>query len=100
MTTLTNQQMLNNVMTILSKMEISEEDDFKKEMNKVINKAKKGKTTVRKAKEPTEDRKLTLYQQFVRDKMPEMKLHYDHPNDMMKAIGELWKEQKKSSGSE
>jgi hypothetical protein len=32
--------------------------------------------------------------------MPEMKLHYDHPNDRLKAIGKLWKEQKKSSGSE
>jgi ribosome-binding factor A len=100
MTTLTNEQMLKNVMTILSKMDIKEKDDFKKEMNKVIKNAMKDKTTVKKTKELKEDRKLSGYQQFVKDKMPEMKLHYDHPNDRLKAIGKLWKEQKKSSGSE
>ena len=93
MTTLTNEQMLNNVMTIIRKMDISEEDDFKKEMNKVINKAMKDKTTVKKTKEPKE---LTLYQQFVKDKMPEVKDQYE-PKERMKAIAELWKEHKESS---
>ena len=93
MTTLTNEQMLNNVMTIIKKMDISEEDDFKKEMNKVINKAMKDKTTVKKTKEPKE---LTLYQQFVKDKMPEVKDQYE-PKERMKAIAELWKEHKESS---
>ena len=96
MTTLTNEQMLNNVMTIIKKMDINEDDDFKKEMNKVINKAMKDKTTVKKTKEPKE---LTPYQQFVKDKMPEVKEKYD-PKERMKAIAELWKEQKESSGSE
>ena len=93
MTTLTNEQMLNNVMTIIKKMDISEEDDFKKEMNKVINKAMKDKTTVKKTKEPKE---LTLYQQFVKDKMPEVKDQYE-PKERMKAIAELWKEHKEST---
>ena len=48
MTTLTNEQMLKNVITIIKKMDITEEDDFDTEMNKVINKAKKSKTTVKK----------------------------------------------------
>ena len=99
MTTLTNEQMLNNVMIIIKKMDISEEDDFKKEMNKVINKAMKDKTTVKKTKEPKEPKALTLYQQFVKDKMPEVKEKFDS-KDRMKAIAELWQEQKKSSGSE
>ena len=73
MTTLTNEQMFKNVITILKKMNITDEDDFDTEMNKVINKAKNGKTTVRKTKDP---------------------------KDRMKAIAELWQEQKKSSGSE
>ena len=93
MTTLTNEQMLNNVMTIIRKMDISEEDDFKKEMNKVINKAMKDKTIVKKTKEP---KVLTPYQQFVKDKMPEVKDHYE-PKERMKAIAELWKEHKESS---
>ena len=93
MTTLTNEQMLNNVMTIIKKMDISEEDDFKKEMNKVINKAMKDKTIVKKTKEP---KVLTPYQQFVKDKMPEVKDHYE-PKERMKAIAELWKEHKESS---
>ena len=97
MTTLTNEQMLNNVMTIIKKMDISEEDDFKKEMHKVINKAMKDKTTVKKTKEPKEDKELTPYQQFVKDKMPEVKTL--NPKDRMKAIAELWKEHKESSGS-
>jgi len=96
MTTLTNKQMLNNVMTIIKKMDISEEDDFKKEMNKVINKAMKDKTTVKKTKEPKEAKELTPYQQFVKDKMPEVKDQYE-PKERMKAIAELWKEHKESS---
>ena len=98
MTTLTNEQMLNNVMTIIKKMDINEDDDFKKEMHKVINKAMKDKTTVKKTKEPKEDKELTPYQQFVKDKMPEVKTL--NPKDRMKAIAELWKEHKESSGSE
>ena len=102
MTTLTNEQMLKNVITIVKKMNITEEDDFDTEMNKVINKAKNGKTTVRRTKVSKEDKEpkaLTLYQQFVKDKMPEVKEKFD-PKDRMKAIAELWQEQKKSSGSE
>jgi len=99
MTTLTNEQMLKNVITIIKKMDITEEADFDTEMNKVINKAKNGKTTVKKTKEDKEPKALTLYQQFVKDKMPEVKEKFD-PKDRMKAIAELWQEQKKSSGSE
>ena len=102
MTTLTNEQMLKNVITIIKKMDITDEADFDTEMNKVINKAKNGKTTIRKTKVSKEDKEpkaLTLYQQFVKDKMPEVKEKFDS-KDRMKAIAELWQEQKKSSGSE
>ena len=102
MTTLTNEQMLKNVITIMKKMDITDEADFDAEMNKVINKAKNGKTTVRRTKVSKEDKEpkaLTLYQQFVKDKMPEVKEKFDS-KDRMKAIAELWQEQKKSSGSE
>ena len=102
MTTLTNEQMFKNVITIMKKMDITDEADFDAEMNKVINKAKNGKTTVRRTKVSKEDKEpkaLTLYQQFVKDKMPEVKEKFDS-KDRMKAIAELWQEQKKSSGSE
>ena len=99
MTTLTNEQMFKKVITIIKKMDITEEDDFDTEMNKVINKVKKSKTTVKKNKEDKEPKAQTLYQQFVKDKMPEVKEKFD-PKDRMKAIAELWQEQKKSSGSE
>ena len=102
MTTLTNEQMFKKVITIIKKMDITEEDDFDTEMNKVINKAKKGKTTVKKTKVTKDDKEvkiLTAYQQFVKDKMPEVKEKFDSKN-RMKAIAELWQEQKKSSGSE
>ena len=95
MTTLTNEQMFKKVITIIKKLEISENDDFDTEMNKVIEKAKKGKPS-KKTKEDKENKVLTPYQQFVKDKMPEVKEKYD-PKDRMKAIAELWKEQKESS---
>ena len=99
MTTLTNEQMFKKVITIIKKMDITEEDDFDTEMNKVINKVKKSKTTVKKTKEDKEPKALTLYQQFVKDKMPEVKEKFD-PKERMKVIGTMWQEQKKSSGSE
>ena len=102
MTTLTNEQMFKNVIIILKKMNITDEDDFDTEMNKVINKAKNGKTTVRRTKDPKEnkgEKKLTLYQQFVKDKMPEVKEKFNS-KERMKVIAEMWQEQKKSLGSE
>ena len=84
MTTLTNEQMFKKVITIIKKMDITEEDDFDTEMNKVINKAKKSKTTVKKTKEDKEPKALTLYQQFVKDKMPEVKEKFES-KDRMKA---------------
>ena len=101
MTTLTNEQMFKKVITIIKKMDISEDDDFDTEMHKVIEKAKKGKpskkTKADKAdKVDKEDKVLTAYQQFVKDKMPEVKEKHN-PKDRMKAIAELWKEQKESS---
>ena len=100
MTTLTNEQMFKKVITIIKKMDITDEADFDTEMNKVINKAKNGKTTVKKTKEDKEPKALTLYQQFVKDKMPEVKVQYEDNKERMKVIGTMWQEQKKSSGSE
>ena len=100
MTTLTNEQMFKKVITIIKKMDITDEADFDTEMNKVINKAKNGKTTVKKTKEDKEPKTLTLYQQFVKDKMPEVKVQYEDNKERMKVIGTMWQEQKKSSGSE
>ena len=92
--------MFKKVITIIKKMDIVEEDDFDTEMNKVINKVKKSKTTVKKNKEDKEPKALTLYQQFVKDKMPEVKVQYEDNKERMKVIGTMWQEQKKSSGSE
>ena len=92
--------MFKKVITIIKKMDITEEDDFDTEMNKVINKVKKSKTTVKKNKENKEPKALTLYQQFVKDKMPEVKVQYEDNKERMKVIGTMWQEQKKSSGSE
>ena len=96
MTTLTNEQMFKKVITIIKKMDISEDDDFNTEMLKIIEKVKKSKTT-KKTKEVKEVKVLTAYQQFVKDKMPEVKKKYNDNKDRMKAIAKLWKEQKDSS---
>lgn len=102
MATLTNKQMFKNVITIIKKMDITDEDDFDTEMNKVIEQAKKGKNTVKsnskESKKSKKPKAPTPYQQFVKDKYPEVKDKYES-KDRMKAIAEMWQEQKKTSGS-
>jgi len=100
MTTLTNKQMFNNVMTILNKMEITEEDDFKKEMNKAIKNAMNDKTTgkssSKESKKSKEPKAPTPYNLFVKEKYPEVKDQYE-PKERMKAIAILWKKHQESS---
>ena len=99
MATLTNEQMFKNVITIIKKMNIKKEDDFDTEMNKVIEKAKKGTTTGKSNSTKSKSPKApSAYQQFVKDKMSEVKEKFDS-KDRMKAIAEMWQEQKKSLGS-
>jgi hypothetical protein len=50
-------------------------------------------------KEDKEVKILTTYQQFVKNKMPEVKEKFNSKY-RMKVIAEMWQEQKKSSGSE
>ena len=101
MAALTNEQMFKNVITIIKKMDINKEDDFDTEMNKVIEKAKKGTTTGKSnSKESKKSKKApTPYNLFVKEKYPEVKDQYE-PKERMKVIGTMWQEQKKSSGSE
>jgi hypothetical protein len=82
----TNTQMLDNLITILNKMEITDEDDFKKTMNNAVKNAMNNKTKSTKIKTDKEPKELTAYQLFVKEKMPEVK--------DMKKIGEMWKAQK------
>ena len=97
MTSLTNEQMFKNVITIIKKMDISEDDDFDTEMNKVNEQAKKG-TTVRKSnsKESKKSKAPTPYNLFVKEKYPEVKDQYE-PKERMKAIAILWKKHQESS---
>ena len=98
MTTITNEQMFKKVITIIKKMDITEEDDFDTEMNKVIEKAKKGKTTTGKSNSTkSKSPKLaTPYNLFVKEKYPEVKDQYE-PKERMKAIAILWKKHQESS---
>ena len=82
----TNTQMLDNLITILNKMEITDEDDFKKTMNNAVKNAMNNKTKSTKIKTDKEPKKPTAYQLFVKEKKPEVK--------GMKKIGEMWKAQK------
>lgn len=100
MTSLTNEQIFKNVITIIKKMDISEEDDFDTEMNKIIEKAKKGtttgKTSSKKSKKSKELKAPTPYNLFVKEKYPEVKDQYE-PKERMKAIAILWKKHQESS---
>lgn len=100
MTALTNEQMFKNVITIIKKMDIKNEDDFDTEMNKIIEKAKKGTTTGKSnSKESKKSKKVkapTPYNLFVKEKYPEVKDQYE-PKERMKAIAILWKKHQESS---
>ena len=96
MTTITNAQMLDNLTTILNKMEIKDDDDFKKTVNNAIKNAMNNKTKTTKIKATKEPKELTAYQLFVKEKMPEVKDKFP-PKERMGAISQLWKEKKEES---
>ena len=93
MTTLTNAQMLENMITILNKMKITDEDDFKKTMNNAIKNAMNDKKKSTKIKTDKESKPPTAYQLFVKEKMAEIKDTVP-AKERMKKIGEMWKAQK------
>ena len=96
MTTITNTQMLDNFITILNKMEITDDDDFKKTMNNAIKNAMKNKTKTTKIKANKEPKEPTAYQLFVKEKMEKVKDKFP-PKERMKEIAKMWKEEKKKS---
>tara|TARA_B100001996_G_C18395998_1_gene491076 strand:- start:98 stop:400 length:303 start_codon:yes stop_codon:yes gene_type:complete len=99
MTALTNEQMFKNVITIIKKMDIKKEDDFDTEMNKIIEKAKKGTTTAKSnSKESKKSKAPTPYNLFVKEKYLEVKDQYE-PKERMKAIAILWKKHQESSNA-
>tara|TARA_B100000497_G_C7249714_1_gene179347 strand:- start:110 stop:379 length:270 start_codon:yes stop_codon:yes gene_type:complete len=88
--------MLDNLTTILNKMEIKDDDDFKKTVNNAIKNAMNNKTKTTKIKAAKEPKELTAYQLFVKEKMPEVKDKFP-PKERMGAISQLWKEKKEES---
>jgi hypothetical protein len=66
MTTINNTQTLDNLTTTLNKMEIKDDDDYKKTLNNAT-KNKTKTTKIKATKEPT------AYQLFVKEKMSEIK---------------------------
>ena len=96
MNTITNTQILDNLTTILKKMEITDDDDFKKTMNNAIKNAMNNKTKSTKIKANKEPKEPTAYQLFVKEKMPEVKDKFP-PKERMGAISQLWKEKKEES---
>ena len=94
MTTITNTEMLDNLITILNKMEITDEHDFKKTMHNAIKNAMNNKTTSTKIKVNKESKEPTTYQLFVKENMEKIKDKFP-PKERMKEIAKLWKEQKK-----
>ena len=99
MTTLSNTEMINNVVAILEHIknndELDNHDNFKSLMNKVTTAAMKGnKMIVVKQKKDMS----TPYTDFVKAKMSEVK---DLPKDQkFKRIGEMWKAYKAANGNE
>ena len=87
MTIIINKQTLDNLTTILNKMEIKDDDDYKKTMNNAMN--NKTKTTKIKATKKTKELKEpTAYQLFVKEKMSEVKVKFPL-KERMNAINQL-----------
>lgn len=102
---LTNTQVIDNLIALLEKVKnndsIDDVPDIKKLLTKLNNKAIKGKTIiVIKTKETQEDtennpvtkKKLTDYQLFVKEKMPELKKFGTPSNERFSKIAEMWNE--------
>ena len=85
--------MFDNLTTILNKMEITDDDDFKKTMNNAIKNAMNNKTKTTKIKNTKEPKEPTAYQLFVKEKMPEVKDKFP-PKERMKEIAKMWQEKK------
>ena len=96
MTTITNTQMLDNLTSILNKMEITDDDDFKKTMNNAIKNAMNNKTKTTKIKANKEPKKPTAYQLFVKDNMEKVKDKFP-PKERMKEIAKMWEQEKKKT---
>ena len=96
MTTITNMQMLDNLTTILNKMEITDDDDFKKTMNNAIKNAMNNKTKTTKIKTTKEPKEPTAYQLFVKDNMEKVKDKFP-PKERMKEIAKMWEQEKKKN---
>ena len=88
---------MKKLLTALKKVELTDDDDFLSVVNntaQVVLNTKK----VKKTKDPSVNKKApSVYNLFVKDKMQDDDIKKLPHNERMKAIGEMWKEQKDSS---
>ena len=99
MTTLTNAQKLKNIIAELNDIVITEKDDLKKVINKVIHSFFENKSTsdkTKKSKNPSKKRPPSAYNLFVQEKIQIAEIKQLPHKERMKAISELWNEQKNS----
>jgi hypothetical protein len=99
MTTLTNAQKLKNIIAELNDIVITEKDDLKKVINKVIDSFFENKSTsdkTKKSKNPSKKRSPSAYNLFVQEKIQIADIKKLPFTERMKAISVLWNEQKNS----
>ena len=93
--TTTNATYMKNLITALKKIELSEDDDFLTTVNTTVQQIVNEKK-VKKTKDPSKKRSPTAYNLFFQEKMQDDEIKELPHKERMKAIGELWNEQKNS----
>ena len=86
---------MKNLITALKKIELSEDDDFLTTVNTTVQQIVSEKK-VKKTKDPSKKRPPTAYNLFFQEKMQDDEIKELPHKDRMKAISELWNEQKNS----
>ena len=93
--TTTNATYMKNLITALKKIQLTEDDDFLTTVNTTAQQIVSEKKT-KKTKDPSKKRPPTAYNLFVQEKMQDEDIKDLPHKERMKAISELWNEQKNS----
>ena len=105
---LTNTQIANNLISLLEKAKnnesLDEHPNPKLLFNKMVNMAINDKTILviktTKTENTNTEKKLTAYQQFIKDKMKELKNSEVPSKELFKKIAQMWKEHKLKQSEE
>ena len=93
--TTNNSTKMKQLLTALKKIELTDDDDFLSVVNNTVQVVLITKT-VKKPKDPANKKAPSLWNLFLKEKMQDEDIKKLHHKERMKAIGQMWQEQKVS----